>query len=385
MVLSNNNALALTKKQLASLATTAAALAVKGAINNAPAIIDTTLAVGKKAYNTAKNALTRRGRNVTHVGGMNGAIMAPVAVSRQLNGRKPKFSGTAKGGITVTHREYLTQVNNTTGNFVTNGGITGNLYQVNPLNGTLFSWLPSIAANFDQYTFTRIAIQYVPMCGTTEVGRVGLYWDKDSTDPEPLDRVELANYAVLKETPPWGETVLNIPTDRIKRFCDDSSTQDHKLIDLGQVGFAVYGGNSTNACGDLFITYTVVLHSPQPTANLIETMQTSSADILFNRVGPNYAIISKSATNIDLVFRATGIFLVNIAYQSTGVTTISSTGGASFLEQTTLDNLGVATMSTAMIQVTSLPAVIRYTNTTNGGATVQIVRATKRNTPLIIP
>ncbi|CAE55154.1 coat protein [Neckar River virus] len=385
VVRNNNNALALSKKQLAGMAATAAATALKAyAVSNRDAIVDTAVNLGKKSVKAVRNRYNQRNNQmVSHVGGMGGAIMAPVAVSRQLNGRRPKFSGTTAGSVTITHREYLTQVNNST-SFSVNGGVTGNLYQLNPLNGNLFSWLPSIAANFDQYSFNRVAVQYVPMCGTTEVGRVGIYWDKDSTDPEPSDRVELANYPVLKETPPWGETVLNIPVDRIKRFCDDSSTQDHKLIDLGQLGFATYGGSTTNACGDLFITYSVTLFAPQPPSTLIETLQTDAADVLFNRAGPNYAIISKTATTITLTFRSTGIFLVDIMYVSTGATTLNTSGGASFTEQTTIDAIGAATASTALVTVASLPGTISWVNLTNGAATVHITRAARRNTPLIV-
>lgn len=388
MVLRNNNtALALSKKQMAGVAASAATAALKAyAYTNKEALIESAVSLGKKAVKAVRNRYNRKGNQmVNHVGGMGGAIMAPVAVSRQLNGRRPRFSGAAAGSVTITHREYLTQVSNVAdGSFRVNEAIVGNMYQVNPLNGNLFSWLPSIAANFDQYTFNRVAVQYVPMCSTTEVGRVGIYWDKDSTDPEPQDRVELANYAVLKETPPWGETVLNIPTDRIKRYCDDSSTSDHKLIDLGQIGYAVYGGNSSRACGDLFITYSVTLFAPQPTATLIETLQTNNADILFNRAGPNYAIITKTATDITLTFRSTGVFQVSVLYQSTGATTISDSGGATFTEQTTIDNLGTATASVALITVTSLPGTVTWTNTTNGGATVNITRASRKNTPLIV-
>ncbi|AAT00604.1 coat protein [Limonium flower distortion virus] len=380
----NNNALAISKKQIAGMVASAAAVAVKNYVaNNTTTLIESAASLGKKAYSAVRNR-NKKSQAIKHIGGMGGAIMAPVAISRQLRGGRPKFSGKAAGSITVTHREYLTQISNTNGTFTVNGGVTGNLYQLNPLNGTLFSWLPSIAANFDQYSFDKVSIQYVPMCSTTEVGRVGIYWDKDSTDLEPQDRVELANFAVLKETPPWGETVLTIPVDRVKRFCDDSSTQDHKLIDHGQVGFAVYGGATSNACGDLFITYSVTLYAPQPTANLIETLQINSADTLVERVGPSYAVISKTATTTTFNFRATGIFQTNIIYQSTGVTTISSSGGGSFVEQNTTDNLGVATASTAIVRVTSLPATISYINATQGAATAQVVRASLRNTPSIV-
>lgn len=372
----NNNVLAISKKQLGVMVASAAAGAVR---NYAPEILQSAVGLGRKAIKAVRNRRKQGNQQlITHVGGTGGAIMAPVAVTRQLVGSKPKFSGRTSGSVTVIHREYLTQVNNST-TFVVNGGIVGNLLQLNPLNGTLFSWLPAIASNFDQYTFNSVVLHYVPLCGTNEVGRVALYFDKDSEDPEPVDRVELANFRILKETAPWAEAMLRVPVDKIKRYCDDSATVDHKLIDLGQVGVATYGGSGANAVGDLFISYSVTLHFPQPTNTLLSTRRLDLTGNLITTAGPNYVVLSQTATVLTMAFRATGTFLLSGVFRCLTSTALGLTGGAVVNSITVLDTIGTGSSFFINCTVSSLPSTVTFTSTGISSASVHCVRVTRNN------
>nr|AEW27315.1 coat protein [Pelargonium leaf curl virus] len=382
MVRRNNNTsiIPVTGMQLATIVGTAVAGAVGNVVkNNGGAIARTAVGFGKQVV---KRFRRRKGggnqQMIQHVGGTGGAVMAPVAVTRQLMGSKPKFTGRMSGSVTVTHREYLTQVNNTTA-FAVNGGIVDNLLQLNPLNGTLFAWLPAIASNFDQYTFNNVVLHYVPLCATTEVGRVAMYFDKDSEDVEPADRVELANYGVLKETAPWAEATLNIPCDRIKRYCDDSATVDHKLIDLGQLGIATYGGSGTNAIGDVFISYSVTLYYPQPTNSLLSTRRLDLTGASLNGNGPGYTIVSRTPTVISMTFRSTGTFVLTGAYRCLTASTLGLTGSVNVNSITVLDTLGLATSFIINCTVSSLPSVVSFTSTGITSATINCVRATRAN------
>nr|CAC79221.1 coat protein [Tomato bushy stunt virus] len=381
MVKRNNNTgmVLATPKQLLALGAAAGATALQGFVrSNGAAFVEGVVDVGKRVYKAVKRRGGKKQQLINHVGGTGGAIMAPVAVTRQLVGSKPKFTGRTSGSVTVTHREYLSQVNNSTG-FQVNGGIVGNLLQLNPLNGTLFSWLPAIASNFDQYTFNNVVLHYVPLCATTEVGRVAIYFDKDSEDPEPADRVELANYSVLKETAPWAEAMLRVPTDKIKRFCDDSSTLDHKLIDLGQLGVATYGGAGTNAVGDLFISYSVTLYFPQPTNTLLSTRRLDLAGTLVTASGPGYILLSRTPTVLTMTFRATGTFVVSGAYRCLTATVLGLAGGVNVNSITVVDNIGTDSAFFINCTVSNLPSVITFTTTGITSATVHCNRATRQN------
>jgi hypothetical protein len=355
-------------------------LAYKAATAGAELALANVGTITRGVAQLGKNMLGKRKRNkqlVSQVGALGGAIVAPVAVTRQIRGSKPRFSGRGTGSITVTHREYLGQVA-TTADLQVNGGITGNLLKVNPLNGILFSWLPTIAAGYDQYAFNRLSLQYVPLCATTATGRVAMYWDKDSTDPEPTDRVELANQAILKETSPWAEANLTIPVDRIKRFCDDSAVADRKLVDLGQFGVATYGTGSVVVAGDVFVSYTVTFYNPQPLATLMDTTRINTSNAVITNVGPQYTRIDIVSGNQWLItFRGVGKFVIFGSIRGTGAVTLA-TSGVIVNSSTTLAT-ATGAMYVANVTVSSLPASVSYTMTTVTAGLHSAVRATRAN------
>lgn len=370
-------------KQLVAAVTAGVISALQGAVrDNSGKVIRGVVNAGKRLYGAVRGRGKKKQLMLAQVGGMSGAITAPVAVTRQVNGVQPKF-GKMVGSVTVEHREYLTQVSNSTG-FTVNGGIIGNLYRVNPLNGSVFSWLPASATNYDEYTFHSVMLHYIPTCGTTEVGRVAMYFDKDSQDSEPADRVELANYRVLKETAPWAEAKLVIPTDRIKRFCDDSATMDYKLIDLGQIGIATYGGSGTNYIGDVFISYRVTLYAPQPTAPLLSTRRLDLSGAIVTSTGYGYFTVTRTSTVITMSFRSVGTFVIFGTFRSTGASVLGLTGGINVNSMVTSDNTGVDTTFVINCTVSSLPSVVTYTNTGITSATINCIRATRANVVSVI-
>nr|ABK92203.1 coat protein [Eggplant mottled crinkle virus] len=381
----NNNAIAINKKQLASMEATAAAGALSNYVkNNEAMIVQGAVNMGKKAYGVARNRKNKgNSQAMVHVSGMGGAMMAPVAVSRQLVARKPKFAGTTAGSVTGTHREYLTHENNSPA-FTTNGGIVGNLLQLSPLNGTLFSWLPAIASNFDRYVFNSVVLHYVPLCGTNELGRVAMYWHKDSEDPEPVDRVELPNFGILKETAPWAEAILRVSTDKTNRYCDDSTVVDRKLIDLGQLGISTYGGAGTNPVGDVFVSYSVTLYFPQPTNTVFSTRQLSLTGALEACIGPGYINVAHTPTLLAITFRSTGTFLLSGVFRDNSVAVLGVPGGIGINSQTSLDVVGVPTSFHVNCTVSTLPATLTYGCVGITSVTENCTRATRTNSPTFL-
>ena len=311
---------------------------------------------------------------VAHPGAFAGSMAAPVAISRTIKGSRPKFSRSS-GSVTVTHRELLVQVNNTSA-FLVNGGQRSNVYRVNPSNGLLFPWLSTIATNFDQYKFNSVALEYIPLCATTETGRVAMYFDKDSQDPEPSDRVELANMAHLNENAPWAEGRLRVPIDNIKRFTNDSNTSDPKLVDLGQVGFATYGGGGTNPAGDIFVSYTVTFFEPQPSAGLVQTVQTGVGAQNF---GPGYVVTSNTSTDFQITFRGPGTYLVALSHRAATFGSLTGSNGADISSQTTLQAGVFAFMSIVIVVIPTAGGRLNYTGTGFTEYTLQVVRARVTN------
>ncbi|CAA73861.1 capsid protein [Galinsoga mosaic virus] len=299
---------------------------------------------------------------------------APVAISRQVRGSVPKLAGNRP--FTFGHRELIATISNTV-LFQVNGGVGGNLYRLNPANSSLFTWLPSISANFDQYRFLKVWLEYAPFCSTTEAGRVGLYFDKDSQDPEPTDRVELANFGHLSETVAWSPIELHLPTDNVVRYMSDSSVSDPKLIDLGQIGFATYGGGSTNAIGDLFIHYTIELQQPQPTYFAVQTLQSGNGS---SSAGPTVAAVTASTgTSTTLTFRSPGTYLVNLFQRSLTFTSIVATGGTVINSQATLQSGATAYCSQHNVTVSTPGGALVATGTGFGNYNFQVTRARVQN------
>jgi hypothetical protein len=329
--------------------------------------------VTRRAFDAMFSAPQVKKTVVRQSGAMAGAVVAPVAVSRTIRGSKPKFRK-GVGSVTVSHRELIGQWNNSPG-LAVNQGTQGNIYRINPSNGVLFPWLQTLAANFDQYTFSNVALQYVPLCSTTETGRVAMYFDKDSQDLEPADRVELANMAHLTETSAWAEALLNVPTDRVKRFTDDSSTADPKLLDLGQVGIATYGGSGTNPVGDIFIRYTVTFFEPQASAGLISTIQTGNGGV---NSGPTIVSVSGGTTSTTITFRGPGTYYVNMGQRATALTTVGNSAGTTISSVTNASN-GTIYTSVCVVVVDVVGGTITYTGTDFGNFTLNVTR-TKRIT-----
>lgn len=327
IVRQNNN------RAMVQYAAAAAPLAAKGAmklIEYAPAAVEVVKTGAKALSRKGRRLLGRYNEGGTVVVGGRNTVSAPVAISRRVAAMKPRFT-TTKGKVHLVHRELVASVNNTTGALQVNGGSTVNgHYRINPSNARLFTWLPTIASNFDSYKLTRVRFLYVPMCATTETGRISLVWDKDSQDPPPVDRAALSAYSRSNEGAPWCEVGLVIPTDNVVRFVNDTNTNDRKLVDLGQLLFAVYGGGSTNTIGDIYVEYGVEFTEAQPSSNLTQDILMDTGNPATTS-GPEYVTnsdITMSATVLNINLTVPGMYLWTLALNTTAATNVSIGGNS---------------------------------------------------------
>nr|UZP17159.1 coat protein [Cucumber necrosis virus] len=378
-LVSRNNNMRTLAKLAAPLATAGTRTIVdnKEAIWNGVKWIWGKLPKGKKGKNG-------NGALIAHPQAFPGAIAAPVSYAYAVKGRKPRFQ-TAKGSVRITHREYVSVLSGTNGEFLRNNG-TGpnNDFSINPLNPFLFPWLVNIAANFDQYKFNSLRFEYVPLVNTTTNGRVALYFDKDSEDPGPDDRAALANYAHLSEISPWAITKLTVPTDNVKRFISDTSSGDPKLINLGQFGWVAYSG-PTAELGDIFVEYTVDLFEAQPTSPLLESLFRESASSVQTRVGlPYFSLEVASATDLVWQARVPGTYVVTIIFNSTvGGLTPSISGGGTINSSFSVSTAGSsAYVANITIRVNANLSLSGLTGATN--AQLFAVRAITENAVQVV-
>ena len=304
----------------------AAYQASKAIVPYAPTIVD---ALGNVVSSVTKRGKKKKNTSNQIVGGM-GAIAAPVSITKRVRGLRPSFKQT-KGKVHITHRELVTSVINLTSTFRVNNNANAAIgqFRVNPSNSSLFTWLPTIASNFDSYRFTSVRFVYVPLCATTETGRVSLFWDKDSQDPLPVDRAALSSYGHSNEGPPWAETILNVPTDGKQRFVTDSNTTDRKLVDLGQFAFATYAGGSNNQIGDIYVEYGVEFSEAQPAGGMTQYITKAVGGDAVS-TGPSYLVnanINVNATTANVEFFTPGTFLITAVVYGTTLAAPSLAGG----------------------------------------------------------
>lgn len=286
----------------------------------------------------------------------------------------PKFKYSA-GTIRIQHKELIGSIVNsttlgTTLTFPTSGGPS--VYQVNATCGASFPWLSQIAANYDFYRFKRLRLVYVPLCATTETGRVMLGYDPDSSDNIPLDRQALSSYGCSTESSLWAVTHLDCRlSDNMKWYFAENSTVSASssagaFYDQGQLFAATWSGNSTNNVGELYVLYDVELKDPQPTTSNLEKSNGNAATVstvfpfnspIFNTTG--------SATSIVITSASAGVFFINVQASSTVASLPAPTPGTgSTMPGNTRTTSGTNGMYSVMWQVTVPGATLSFTGLT---------------------
>lgn len=306
----------------------------------------------------------------------------PTSIAKKVVGNRPLI--VSKGGSTVVHHRELVSTVSNNPVFTTNNNNTQS-QRLNPMNGVTFPWLATMAANFDQYEFLRVELDYVPMCSSLTPGRVVLWFDKDSQDPLPVDRVAVANYLHTANSNAWTPNKLTIPTDRIRRFVFDNVTADLKLIDLGQFGWSVYGGTDTAQIGDLYITYTVQLIEPQSTRSLVQTQSHDNTRTRVTTFGVPYMNSGYvGTTDYIITFNTTGVFIVDTTIRfATFLGT--DTNGTGAIVNSSAAALGVAAGGfTINITVTAPGQQWRVVGTLVTASTTHVVRADVANIATVL-
>jgi hypothetical protein len=193
---------------------------------------------------------------------------APVAKAvSTVRNSKPRTRSTPNGVI-ITHTEMVSTI--ATGSFTSNtSAYACSGFRLNPGMPSVFPWLSSVAVNYEKYRFRRLSFVGMPLVATNYSGRYGIGMDYDSTDVVPATRQEFYALSAQAESMPWDPIALNIKCDNQYRFTGTHTTNDSKLIDIGQVivmsDAVSNGGTLTSPVGlfDLIVEYEVELIQPQ--------------------------------------------------------------------------------------------------------------------------
>lgn len=193
-----------------------------------------------------------------------GNSAVPLAVDRNYIPTVPKTNGQEK--FIVSHREFVADV--------TSVGDTLNTtsYSINPGLAGTFPWLHHLAQNFESYRFRQLKIEYNPIAPATQAGTVMLAVDFDSADAAPLSKSGMMSFQNAVTGPVWSSKNLNSTQPNLHKMVSEryvrggslAANLDVKTYDVGNLIVATANtGVYAGICGEIFVSYTVELLTPQ--------------------------------------------------------------------------------------------------------------------------
>lgn len=325
--------------------------------------------MGMQAYDAINQLMSHfKSSNKPGVAGGPASLVAGVSNAVQITRSQPKYIY-SQGSVRIVHKELVCNVLNSPTILATTTVNNGpSVYSVNAGSGNAFPWLSQIAANYDRYRFKRLRLVYVPLCATTESGRVTLCYDVDSTDPVPLDRQALSNYHCSSEGAPWATQFLDCKlADNSKWYYTDATTTSsftvtapNAVIDQGQFFAVSYAGNNNNSIGEIYALYDVELTDPQPSAaGLFQSFGSAASVTSFIPSNAPFFNSGNGATSVGLTFGSPGRYFLMLTSLGTSAGTITSSDGATIVGERRVNN-GTTTIAVAVISVGNLPASISW-------------------------
>jgi hypothetical protein len=237
---------------------------------------------------------------------------APVATSRRITTGKPNVRANATHA-TISHREYVGDVSGSI-------AFSASQYALNPGNSAVFPWLSSIAMNYESYVFKQLHFHFETSVSTTTAGTVMLAVDYDASDAPPATKQVLMGYAQAQRSAPWQECAFNCRAGDLRKFATERYVRgltlpsgDVKTYDVGNLFLATQANVSDDIIGELYVSYTVELRTPQihsttpPVRSL--TMTRGSTDSSFTG---GITAVFQPGSDLQPSATATGISLGNM-------------------------------------------------------------------------
>lgn len=192
---------------------------------------------------------------------------APVSQQRVTRTPNPQFEGMRNGDCRITHREYIGEINASTGS---PSAFASGSFVINPAQSASFPWLSTIAARYESYRFEKLRFCYETEAPSSLGGSLVMTVDYDASDPAPLSKQQAMAYRGAVRSAPWEEcSHTSTPEDLRKRqsyFCRPGAVPanaDVKLYDTGNLFVCTQNVSTASAvCGELYVEYSVILMTP---------------------------------------------------------------------------------------------------------------------------
>ena len=210
----------------------------------------------------ARNKQTKKRPNAKRT-----RVTAPLAVSARTRNQQPQWRANKNGTVTIKHREQFTEVYrpDATQDYANIFGL-----RINPANSAVFPWLAGISPSWESYTFESLQFEYVPSAPSTAPGTVVMGVDYDPTDLLPVNKRDLMQMEGSTSAGLWvPQTHRSTRANLTKRkeLFTAAEGDGNRLNDVGNLVIGIFGTEddySFASTGDLWVSYEVRLHTPQP-------------------------------------------------------------------------------------------------------------------------
>ncbi len=325
---------------------------------------------------------------------------APAAQSRVMRAGNPSYSAfnSSDASVVVRHREFFSDVSGSTSAFtLVSSGLPGEpgKYPVQPANPTVFPWLAALAALYESYDFLSLQFDYVPRCSTATAGYFSMAMDYDAKDSAPNAKVALMSYHGASSSAPWQSASVVCDSKDLHKFgrqlyckaaqsSSSTTNYDQKTYDVGNLWVAVGNQAATTLIGELYVTYTIRLSTPQlniaaiskssskyitPSAGVSKTAPLGTAQAISGGLPVSVSQIAANATT--KIIAAPGQYLIDLFATGTGLATGSVTLSADDASNTVSQINDIANTAGTLENATQLLNVARqgYFTFSAAGAT----------------
>jgi len=220
-----------------------------------------------------------RGHGSYHAGGQRAF---PINKNSLMMGNDPpsiKNKKGIEGGVTICHKEYLTDINSASGNGSAGSSFQIQNFLVNPGLINTFPWLSQVAANFQEYEVNGLAFEYKSLSadavvGSNNSGALGdviMATNYNSASANYANKQQMLESQFSSDGKPSKSSLHFIECARSQtpvselyiRTASVPSGQDQRLYDLCNFQIATQGCQANSALlGELWVTYEITLYKP---------------------------------------------------------------------------------------------------------------------------
>jgi len=188
-------------------------------------------------------------------------VSAPTSVAFDQIMTNPSVKNNGSNKVVVRHREFIKDL------IVGTVGFAAETFCVNPGCKATFPWLARMALGYEQYTFRKLAFDFVSRLSTSTSGSVAISTDYDAGDQPPSSMTEALNRQNTVESAVWRTIRSVLSPQSMNAFKqhfvrDQAVPGDIKTYDVANVTYCTDGLQAAGNLGKIFVEYEVELSSP---------------------------------------------------------------------------------------------------------------------------